>query len=276
MRLQPDSHALLPSSDIGKHYYAARHTAATPLQVGAPGCFQHEKFLFYRGVSWDAPRIAAVFTAAGKVLVRNVGTGEVPGLMWIESRGGKLGYRDAGTLRGQPLLDPPPLTASRDSMLSDLEGRLIAQGLYKDEARAMIATWQNSWFEEGSRLLYVMPAPAVTAMLPLAVSPPAKTVRVFVGRMELVTPVTATAVEQAFAMHDRPTLDRYKRFLEPILTALIAGAQADPPRLRALRGYLNSVYSEANGPLWRVGQTRSLRRALSPPFAIEEDSLKRP
>ncbi len=34
---------------------------------------------------------------------------------------------------------------------------LIAQGLYQDEAQAMLETWRDSWFEEGSRLLYIVP-----------------------------------------------------------------------------------------------------------------------
>ena len=110
----------------------------------------------------------------------------------------------------------------------------------------MISTWRNSWFEEGSRLLYILPAPAVSAILPLAISPaPANTVRVFVGRLELVTPATERAIEQAFRMHDQPALDKYRRFLVPILNATIASAQADPARTGELRGYLNSAYSYA-------------------------------
>jgi len=136
-------------------------------------------------------------------------------------------------------------------MLKDLEGMLIARGLSVDEARAMIATWQNSWFEEGSRLLYILPAQAVNAVLPLTVSPsPASTVRVFVGRLELVTPATEAAVERAFAAQDQSALDEYRRFLEPILHAMIANTKADPVRERELRGYLNSVYSYACRSPW--------------------------
>jgi hypothetical protein len=45
---------------------------------------------------------------------------------------------------------------------------------------------------------------------------------VFVGRLELVTPATEKAVGQAFAAHDQPALDKYRRFLEPILHAMMA------------------------------------------------------
>jgi len=81
----------------------------------------------------------------------------------------------------------------------------------------MIETWRGSWFEEGSRLLYLVPASFVNRVLPLSIQPaPAQTVRVFVGRLELVTPATERAVQTAFAAHDTTTLEKYGRFLEPI------------------------------------------------------------
>jgi len=254
VRLMPGSHAAFPADDRDNHYYAARNTSATPLRVKAQAGDQDERFLFYRGVSSAAMPLAARLTAEGKVHLENHGTGEISAVMLIESRGGKLGYRVAGPVRDQTLLDPPPLTAAADSMLRDLESILIARSLYLDEARAMIATWRHSWFEEGSRILYVLPAPAVSAILPLAVSPaPVSTVRVFVGRLELVTPATERAVELAFQNHDQPALDKYRRFLEPILNAMIANAHADPARTMQLRRYLDSVYSYACRSPWPAG-----------------------
>jgi hypothetical protein len=245
VHLMPGSQAAFPAGG-GSHYFAARHTAATPLRVRAPGGEQDEKFLFYRGVSSAALPIAAQVAEEGRVQVRNIGAEEIPTVMTIESRGGKLGYRVEGALRDQALLDRPPLTAGADSMFRDLEGILVARGLYPDEARAMIATWRNSWFEEGSRLLYIMPAQALNSILPLAIRPaPANTVRVFVGRLELVTPETARAVEQAFAAHDQPAIEKYRRFLVPVLNAALARAQSDPARMQALQGYLKSAYSYA-------------------------------
>jgi len=251
VHLMPGSHAAFPSGDSENHYYAARNTSATPVRVKTRTGNQDEKFLFYRGVSSAAMPIAAHLTAKGDVLVQNLGTEEIPGVMLIESRGGKLGYRVAGAVRDQAVVATPPLTAATGSMLKDLESMLNARGLYVDEARAMIATWRNSWFEEGSRLLYILPAQAVNATLPLTVSPsPVGTVRVFVGRLELVTPATETAVEQAFRAHDQPALDKYRRFLEPILKAISADAKAGPVRTHELRGYLNSVYSYACRSPW--------------------------
>lgn len=43
----------------------------------------------------------------------------------------------------------------------------------------MIATWRDAWFEEGTRLFYLVPRSAVDAMLPLQISPaPAALARV--------------------------------------------------------------------------------------------------
>jgi hypothetical protein len=80
----------------------------------------------------------------------------------------------------------------------------------------------------------------VDSVLPLSISPaPAQTVRVFVGRLELITPVTQRAVEQALASHDRATLAKYNRFLVPIVERIIAG-EKNSSRQAQLREYLNS------------------------------------
>src|SRR5208282_6581223 len=124
-----------------------------------------------------------------------------------------------------------------------IEDMLIAQGLYQDEAQAMFETWRDSWFEEGSRLLYIVPREFVDSVLPLTISPaPAQTVRVFVGRVELVTPATKRAVEQALASHDPSTLDRYGRFLGPILENMIKSEESSAKKERFTK-YLSKAYT---------------------------------
>jgi hypothetical protein len=109
----------------------------------------------------------------------------------------------------------------------DLQDILTSQGLYPDEARAMIETWRQSWFEEGSRLFYIVPGSFLNSMLRLTVNPaPAQTARVFVGRLELVTPATMQAVRKILADHDGAALGTYNRFLEPILEEMKAANPA--------------------------------------------------
>ena len=79
------------------------------------------------------------------------------------------------------------------------------------------------------------------SVLPLSIDPaPAKTVRVFVGRLELITPATQRAIEQAMELHDRTTLNHYGRFLIPILQNIIANEKNSTKKAQLLE-YLNKV-----------------------------------
>jgi hypothetical protein len=88
----------------------------------------------------------------------------------------------------------------------------------------MVETWKDSWFEEGSRLIYIVPGGFIDTVLPLTIDPmPGQIVRVFMGRLEIVTPATAMAVRAALAHNDEARLDKYGRFLEPILETVNQG-----------------------------------------------------
>jgi hypothetical protein len=239
----PNQRADFPREAGNSHYFAARMTSATPLRVKTPAGEQQEKFLFYRGVSTFSVPLSAKLTAAGKLVVENRGVEEIANTILFERRGEKVGYRIGGAVRKDAVLDPPELNATIDELCRDLEGILVVQGLYQDEARAMVETWRSSWFEEGSRLLYIVPEAFVNEVLPLSISPaPTQTVRVFVGRLELITPTTQRAVETALAANDAVTLRAYSRFLEPILATMIKG-ETNRAQARRLQDYLNAVYS---------------------------------
>ena len=100
----------------------------------------------------------------------------------------------------------------------------------------MVETWRDSWFEEGSRLIYIVPSGAVDAILPLEVHPsPSQTARVFVGRIELITPETTRAAEEAMVTGDRSTMQRYGRFLDPILQRISAESPAKASQVEQFR-----------------------------------------
>jgi len=241
--LSPILRAVFPRENLDNHYYAARLTSSTPLRVKTPAGEQQEKFLFYRGVSTFSVPISAKLTTAGKLLVENRSKEEIPNAILFERRGQKVGYRIGGTMREDAILDPPELTGTIDDLGRDLEGMLVAQGLYQDEAHAMVETWRDSWFEEGTRLLYIVPAAFVDGVLPLSINPaPAQTVRVFVGRLEIVTPATEKAVQRALVMHDSATLKMFGRFLAPILETMIQ-RESNSARVQQFYQALNSYYS---------------------------------
>ncbi len=88
-----------------------------------------------------------------------------------------------------------------------------------------------------------MPAKFVNEILPLSIHPaPAQIARVFVGRLELVTPATEKAVESAFESRDRAALEKYGRFLEPILQTMMR-EDKNRSQTRKLSEYLNAVYA---------------------------------
>ena len=242
IRLEPSGSAEPPREARANHYYAARQTSSTPLRIKTQAGDQSEKFLFYRGVASFSVPLSARLAPEGKILAENLGTQEIPVMLLFERRGDKLGFRIADASAAQSTLDPPELTATMDSLKQAVVDMLIAQGLYQDEAQAMFETWRDSWFEEGSRLLYIVPRQFVDSVLPLSISPaPAQTVRVFVGRLELITLATQRAVEQAMESHDRKTLARYGRFLVPILQSMITNEKNSAKKAQ-FSEYLANVY----------------------------------
>lgn len=216
--VSPSRAGEFPREDAANRYYAARETSSAPLFVNTTAGDQQEKFLFYRGVSAAPLPLSAEQTSDGKLAVRSLSDDEIPAITLFERRGERVGYRLARAITDETVLDPPELTGSVDDLGADLEGILVDQGLYPDEAHAMVETWRDSWFEEGSRLIYIVPRRFIDNVLPLTIKPaPAQIARVFVGRLEIVTPATARAVETAIAVNDEVTLNKYGRFLEPIL-----------------------------------------------------------
>lgn len=208
----------LPKETQANRYYAARETSSSPLRVKTSTGDQQEKFLFYRGVSDASLPLSASLNSDDSLLVRNLEQDEIPAVVLFERRGKRIGYRLETGLRNELVLNPPELTGTVDSLSTHLEAILVRQGLFPDEAHAMVQTWQDSWFEEGSRLIYIVPQDFVNSILSVAIRPqPSQILRVFVGRLEIVTPATVKAVETAVASHDDSTLKKYSRFVQPIL-----------------------------------------------------------
>ena len=88
---------------------------------------------------------------------------------------------------------PNNLTALRAEMRS----ALIEDGLFVDEADALLNTWQLSYFlSPGQRLFFLVPQEWTDELLPLKLSVPADIKRVMVGRIELVTPAQRQLLKQ--------------------------------------------------------------------------------
>ena len=243
IQIQPAAPADFPANSNASHYFAARQTASAPLSIETGSGPQHEKFLFYRGVSAVLPPLTATLATDSTIQLQNHFPSPIPNAILFERRGNQLGYRILGPVTDRADIAPPALDGNLDSLFSNIEGLLISQGLFADEAHAMLETWKNSWFEEGSRILYLVPRPFVDSVLPITINPtPNQLTRVFIGRLELITPATQNSVVTAFASNDQSTLSKYNRFLDPILRSMLDQAQDQPIRDR-LASYLNSAYT---------------------------------
>jgi len=216
--ISPNLNVEFPGASQQTRYYAARETSSAPLRVKTAGGEEIEKFLFYRGVSAAPLPISAKQDPDGKLEIKNLSEAPIPAAILFERRGERVGYRIEQAEADERIFDPPSLTDDIDSLCTQLEAILVNQGLYADEAHAMVETWKDSWFEEGSRLIYIVPRAYIDKVLPLTINPaPEQVVRVFVGRLEIITPTTAREVKAAIAAKDESTLNKYGPFLEPIL-----------------------------------------------------------
>jgi hypothetical protein len=235
----PDSRPKLPVEKGASHYYAARETDAAVLFVGN----EQEKLIFYRGMGEFPVPLRPKLVDDNHVELRNIGQDPISEVILFENRGGRLGYRRAGSLKNQVTLQMPEATGDLASVTGGLEEILIAHGLYPKEARAMLETWRDSWFEEGTRLFYVVPSRTVDSGLPLMVDPrPSSTVRVFVSRVEMLSPWTEKVIEQALIAEDTKTLAKYSRFLLSWRDRVVPKVRDRMSSRRAME-ILNSAYS---------------------------------
>src|SRR5882724_11678160 len=136
--VSPNLRGEFPRKVPSNRYYAARETSSAPLRVKTTAGDQQEKFLFYRGVSAAPLPLSAKQNSDGELVVKNLNEDEIPAIILFERSGECVGYRLARALTDHAVLTPPALTGNVDSLCADLEGILLNQGLYPDEAHAMV------------------------------------------------------------------------------------------------------------------------------------------
>lgn len=215
------------------HYYPARETDAVPVQVCSADKtrIEKEKFLFYRGVG-DFGLPLSVKIDGINLTLKDLGMNNVKKIIVFENRGGRIGFKFIESLPNEMITERPELNKTLSEVFIELEKNLVSEGLYQKEARAMIETWKDSWFEEGLRIFYVLSQKSVDKILPLNVRPePKETIRVFIGRAEVITPEMEQNVRQQVGLlrsvapdtrkKAQNHLKKYGRFYEPILKRIL-------------------------------------------------------
>lgn len=196
--ITPERSAALPSVAFDNIYSHARNVASNVIQSGD----ENEKFIFYRGLGRFQPGMSITsknggLTIAGKTmpqaqfLVHVNASGETR-MIDVSPTGGQTrveisASRIAGLSNHDVPADKQTLTGA--GVHNALVNALSRAGLRADEAEAMVATWEQGYFHvPGLRLLYLLPRSEIDQALPLHLQPtPARLVRVFVGRIEVMT-----------------------------------------------------------------------------------------
>ena len=198
--------------------------------VSTPGG-ENEKFLFYRGVAnLDSPlrvtrgsdnmlqiRSQFGFQAAEPMPVRD---------LWLaEFRDGKCAFRVLEPLAGEQksistqgsFAEAEFTEGNLKALRAAMQAALVREGLYGDEAAAVLNTWQLSYFKSGgTRLFFLVPRAWTDRVLPLHISGEPAITRVMVGRIEIVSPQQReilAKLSSAPSMPDFFLLGRFKAAL---------------------------------------------------------------
>lgn len=174
---------------------------------------ESERFLFYRGVGHiDSPlrvsrsednRSLTITANFPIIKPKRVSKFAVPSLWLVDIQNDKScafrrldGFEVPNDGRSHVVTKTPANfedeqydAANLSQLNNDLRTALIDDGLFADEADALVNTWRVSYFESpGLRLFYLLPRMWTDHVLPINASIDADVVRTMIGRVEIVTP----------------------------------------------------------------------------------------
>ena len=178
-----------------------------------------ERYLFYRGVADLRAPLRVQRSEDGKTLSilaneRELAEGkDFPiDALWLADvrKDGKIAFRQLASFTADE--DGRKVLARTAARFADSEYRhladselrpsmlkaIIKDGLFDDEADALLNTWEASYFESsGLRLFFLLPPEWTDAALPLTISRSgARVERVMIGRIEIITPEQRSLVRK--------------------------------------------------------------------------------
>jgi hypothetical protein len=204
LRLSREPSAGLP--DTTEHVWLAPRNVKSAVAISGA---EAEKYLFYRGVGHlDAPIVVREESDSLSIALRDEEKllAALPHI-WIVrvSADKQLAYRSFKPSNQRTLTAALPTghaaQSGLDALRLELKAALQADGLYEDEADAMLATWRLSYFDsEGLRVFFVLPRAWTDAQLPLSTSVPAEVTRVMLGRVELISAHQESALKSLYEL----------------------------------------------------------------------------
>ena len=242
VRLDSTADLLQPKTD--SPVWVAPRKVHSTLVVNA-ATREAEKYLFYRGVgNLDAPIV--VREEGGSLHISLRGESRLLQLprLWV------VEVAPDGRVRHQTLEPegryatapgyPKPFgnqKSSLEQLKRELAAALTGDGLYADEAAAMLATWSLSYFEsEGLRVFFLLPQSWTDVQLPLSISTPAKVTRVMVGRVELVSAHQREVLQALSALPDETVQDGPPLYADPNVYRLMQAGESSHAELYRATG----------------------------------------
>lgn len=225
----------VPADDV---WAPSRDVDALTVKVGE----EEEPFIFYRGVgSFELP-VKVKSERTGQLTIENASSDALEHVFVYkrDERGAKLfslGEIKAGQAleHGGSIASPSPKEGPRYQSVEKIKARiaqsLTASGLYEPEARAMLDTWERSYFETpGIRVLYVVPRQWTDELLPIQIDPaPDKLERVLIGRIEVTSRDQLDGLSSTLREHYRagttPDMETLDAFLQPRMFGLAGELQ---------------------------------------------------
>ncbi len=199
-------------------WLAPRDVKAAPLTASNG---ESERFIFYRGVGYVQPPLAVARDSGNMLSIRarlpqelaGAAPLKVPKLWFVDIR------EDGNTAwRSLPAVNLPAdynaevartaatfpegeySTGAITELRKEMRDGLMRDGLHRDEAEALLNTWEASYFQSaGLRLFFLVPRAWTDHVLPLKASVPAEIVRSMIGRLELVTPRQGACLRRIMA-----------------------------------------------------------------------------
>jgi hypothetical protein len=188
------------------------------------GKLQAEHFLFYRGVGHLNPPLIVAPNGSGVKAEMEIGSPMLRSGFAKFDDGWLVKIRPDGSCAFRFLDHPeplpfmtmltywfPPVSASfvdsdfsadnLTKLKASMQDALVKEGLYPDEASAMLRTWELSYFKSpGLRFFYTVPRSWVDKVLPLQITgAPTDITRVMIGRVELITEEQRAALDRLAA-----------------------------------------------------------------------------
>ncbi len=270
VNLTPAGHqppAGIPAVSSADPWSFARQTKSAFVTDRKTG--ESDRYLFYRGLGGVTVPMQVKQLRGGDLIIKNETGGAVPAAFVLEVEGGvarwltvgKVGKRRRAEIGG---LKMAPKAQVATELRAAVEEALIASGLFRDEAVAMVKTWSRSWFEsEGSRVIYIVPSETVNQMLPLRISPkPDRIVRTLVGRLEYVKPEVmkevTVAVRNLYSLNEtrsrfaRHRIKRLGRYVEPHVRLLLK-TEKDPATIANAERLLVELCPKPASSSFRTG-----------------------